>query len=113
MNERLTQIANKIMDGNTGRLFTPEELFAQYVEYYAGFDIKIEPEILEERIDTFFEDGSSTIEKYPMYTLKLENLTKEDYDYFYKELKDIYRRIYDVTDSEKLKVIIKDWLNLE
>jgi len=48
-----------------------------------------------------------------MHTLKLDNLTKDEYDYFYQQLNDIYMKIYDVTDSKWLKDKIKEWLNLE
>ena len=114
MNERLEKICEKVMDSNTGRLFCPEELFAQYVEYYTGFDIEIDPAILEERINDFFEEGSASFEEFPRYTLKLDNiLTKEDYDYFYQQLSDICKKIIDATDSEWLKNKIKNWLNLE
>ena len=114
MNERLEKICEKVMDSNTCRLFCPEELFAQYVEYYTGFDIEIEPAILEERIDDFFEEGSASFEEFPMYTLKLDNiLTKEDYDYFYQQLNDICKKIIDATDSEWLKNKIKKLQNLE
>ncbi len=114
MNERLEKICDKVMESNTGRLFCPEELFAQYIDYYTGYDIEIEPAILEERIDDFFEEGSASFEEFPMYTLKLDNiLTKEDYEYFYQLLNDICKKIYDVTDSEWLKGIIKNWLKLE
>ena len=114
MNERLEKICEKVMDSNTGRLFCPEELFAQYVEYYTGYNIEIEPAILEERVDDFFEEGSASFEEFPMYTLKLDNiLTKEEYEYFYQQLNDICKKIYDATDSEWLKNKIKNWLNLE
>ena len=113
MNEKLTKIALKVRENNTGRLFCPEELFAQYVEYYTGYDIEIEPAILDEYIDSFFEEGSASFEEFPMHTLKLENLTKDEYDYFYQQLNDIYMKIYDATDSKWLKDKIKEWLNLE
>ena len=112
MDIKLEQIAEKVFENNPGRLFTPEQLFAEYVEYYEGFDIEIEPEVLSGRIDDFFEEGSASFEEFPMYTLKLDNLTEEEKDYFYQQSNNIYKKIYEATGSNYLKGKIKSLLNL-
>ena len=112
MNEKLTKIAEKVFENNPGRLFTPEHIFAEYVEHYSGYDIEINPELLIEYIDCFFEEGSASLDKYPLHTLKLDNLTKEEYEYFYQQLNDICKKIYDATNDEWLKSRLKDWFEI-
>ena len=113
MNEKLEKIIEKVYENNPGRLYTPEHIFAEYVEYYTGYDIEIEPEILRERMDDFFEEGSASLYEYPLHTLKLDNLTKEEYDYFYQELNDICNKIYDSTNDEWLKTRLKEWFEIK
>ena len=111
MNEKLTKIAVKVFENNPGHLYTPETLFAEYVEHFDGFDIEIDSKPLSEYILCFFEEGSASLDEYPMYTLKLDNLTKDEYVYFYQQLKDIFEKISDATDEKWLKDTIKAWLD--
>ena len=117
MNERLTKIAEKVSNYNHekyGRLFTPEQVFAEYILYYEGTDfVEIDPEVMYRLIDDFYMEESASPYEYPMYTLKYENLSKEEYDYFYQELSVVSKKIYDATANEWLKKALKSWFNVK
>lgn len=114
--EKLAKIAQEVYDYNWneyGRLFTPEQIFAEYALYYEGIDFEIDPKAMEKLIDEFYNVESASTYEYPIYTIKLDNLSKEDYDYFYERLNEVFMKILEDTDSEWLKGKIKSWLKLE
>ncbi len=110
--EKLTKIAEKVSNynyGNYGRIFTPEQVFSEYVLYYEGIDFEMDCEVFEKMIDDFYMEEAASSYEFPMYTLKLDNLTKDEYEYFYERLKDICLKIHDATDSNWLKEKIESW----
>lgn len=116
MNEKLTKIAEKVSDYNHvkyGRLFIPEQVFAEYVLYYEGIDFEIDSKVMYRLIDDFYMEESASSCEIPMHAINFENLTTEEKEYFYQQLSDISKKIYDETDNEWLKGKLKNWFHVD
>jgi len=110
--EGIFDIAQKVVLSNEDYLYTPEEIFANYVFTNDTEEIVVDSNMLWDAIQGYFEAYYDDT-FYPMYTLKLEELTEKEKEIFYDYLITTLKKMYDTATEDYTKNIIKEWLNLD
>lgn len=105
----LTKIALDVIKENTNGYYTPEELYAEYVEYFQGYDIELDLKVFTEILNRKDEYPNSERD---MYEVDFVNLSCKENTYFYMEMRQFFKELLKISNDEYVNSYLKKWLNI-